>query len=130
MRKPAPAPGALAQAGAHDGAAGAPAGVRVPRTCLVMLAAAGGLGLGALFLYFDYGSWSRQARDYARAGPFLLWVALTCAQTMPWALALPPLAGTFRRRWRARTPASALKEAVPSAVVLAFLGAAVAVVPR
>lgn len=94
-----------------------------------MLAAAGGLGLGILFLYFDYSSWSRQARDYARTGPFLLWLALICAQTMLWALALPPLVGTFRRHWRARTPASVLKEVVPSAIVLTFFGAAVAVVP-
>jgi len=48
---------------------------------------------------------------------------------MLWTLALPPVAGTFRRHWRARTPASVLGEVVPSAIVLAFLVAAVAAVP-
>jgi hypothetical protein len=129
MRKSRAAPRALAQAAAHDGAADAPADVRFPRTYLLMLAAAGGLGLGILVVYFDYSSWSHQARDFARTGPFLFWLGLICAQTMLWTLALPPLVGTFRRHWRARTPASVLGEVVPSAIVLTFLVAAVAAVP-
>ena len=49
---------------------------------------------------------------------------------MLWALALPPLAGTFRRHWHARTPASVQREVVRSAVVLAILTATLAVVPH
>lgn len=83
-----------------------------------------------LLVCFDYFSWSHRVRHFAGSGPFLLWLALICAQTMLWALALPPLAGTFRRHWHARTPASVQREVVPSAVVLAILTATLAVVPH
>jgi hypothetical protein len=129
MRKSPAAGRALWRAAGHDGAADAPADVRFPRTYLVMLAAVGGLGLGILLVGLDYSSWSLQAHDFARTGPFLFWLGLICAQTMLWTVALPPLAGTFRRHWRARTPASVLGEVVPSAIVLTFLVAAVAAVP-
>jgi hypothetical protein len=129
MRKSPAARRALRQAAGHDGAADAAADVRFPRTYLVMLAAAGGLGLGILLVGFDYSSWSPHARGIARTGALLFWLGLICAQTMLWAVALPPLAGMFRRQWRARTPASVLGEVVPSAIVLTFLVAAVAAVP-
>jgi hypothetical protein len=130
MRKSPAARRALAQAAGHDGVADAPADVRFPRTYLVMLAAVGGLGLGILLVYFDYSSWSPKAGDFARTGPFLLWLGLICAQTMLWALALPPLLGTFRHHWRRRAPASVLGEVVPSAIVSAILVATLPVVPR
>jgi hypothetical protein len=131
MRKSPTARGALAQAAGHDGDADAPADVRFPRTYLVMLAAVGGLGLGVLIVYFDYSSWNQQTRHFARtSGSFLLWLGLICAQTMLWALALPPLAGTFRRHWRARTPTSVLGEVVPSALVLTVLVATFTLVPH
>jgi len=93
-----------------------------------MIAAVAGLGLGLLVVCFDYRSWSPQSRDFAVKGPFLLWLGLICAQTMLWALALPPLVGTFRRHWRARTPASVRGEVVPSALVLIILAATLVLV--
>jgi hypothetical protein len=95
-----------------------------------MLAAVGGLGLGLLIVYFDYISWDHRARTFAHSGPFLFWLGLICAQTMLYALALPPLLGIFRRHWRARTPASVLGEVVPSALVLTILVATLSLVPH
>ena len=87
-----------------------------------------------LAVCFDYSSWSQQTRDFARSAPFLFWLALICAETMLWVLALPPLVGAFRRHLRARTPTSVLKEVAPevapSALVLTFLVATVALVPH
>lgn len=130
MRESAAARGAPAQAVVQEDVADAVADVRFPRTYLVMLAAAGGLGLGVLLVCFDYLSWSHRVRHFASSGPFLLWLGLICAQTMLWALALPLLAGTFRRHWHGRAPASVKNEVVPSAVVLAILIATLAVVPH
>jgi hypothetical protein len=95
-----------------------------------MLAAVGGLGLGVLIVYFDYSSWGPAARQLAHSDAFLFWLGLICAQTMLYALALPPLLGTFRRHWRARTPASVRGEVVPSALVLTVLVATLSLVPH
>jgi hypothetical protein len=118
------------QATGHDDFADAAADVRYPRTYLVMLAAVGGLGLGLLIVFVDYGSWGQQARGFTKSSPFLFWLGLICVQTMLWTLALPPLIGAFRRHWHARTPASALGEVVPSAFVLTILVATLSVVPQ
>jgi hypothetical protein len=130
MRKSAAARGVPVQATGHDGDADAAVDVRFPRTYLVMLAAVGGLGLGMLIVYFDYRSWGHRAREFAHSGPFLFWLGLICAQTMLWTLALPPLLGTFRRHWHARTPTSVLGEVVPSALVLTILVATLSLVPH
>jgi hypothetical protein len=130
MRNARTARAELAQAADQDPVAGSPLdSVRVPRTYVVMLAAVAGLGLGILIVYFDYGSWSQHSRDFAKSGPFSFWLALICAQTMLWTVALPPLIGTFRHHWRARRPGSAWGEVVPSAIVLTLLVTAVALVP-
>jgi hypothetical protein len=130
MRKSPAARGAPAQAIGHDGVTGATADGRFPQTYLVMLAAVGGLGLGVLIVCFDYSSWGHLAREVAHSGSFLFWLGLICAQTMLYALALPPLLGTFRRHWHARAPASVLSEVVPSAIVLTILVAALSLVPH
>jgi hypothetical protein len=130
MRKSSAARGAPAQTAGHEGVADAAVDARFPHTYLLMLAAVGGLGLGVLIVCFDYSSWSHQARAFTRSAPFLLWLTLICAQTMLWALALPPLVGTFRRHWRARTPTSVLGEVVPSALVLTILAATPSLVPH
>ena len=130
MRKSPAARGGPVQATGHDGVTDAAPDVRFPRTYLVMLAAVGGLGLGMLIVYFDYSSWSHRAREFAHSGPFLFWLGLICAQTMLWTLALPPLLGTFRRHWHARTGTSVWGEVVPSAVVLTILVVTLSLVPH
>lgn len=118
------------QATGHDGVADAAADIRLPRTYLVMLAAVGGLGLGVVIVFVDYGSWGPGAHKVAHSGPFLLWLGLICAQTMLWTLALSPLLGTFRRHWHARTPTAVRGEVVPSALVLTILVAMLTFVPH
>ena len=99
----------------------------VPRTYVVMLAAAAGLLIGPVVIYIDYTSWDKPTKDLAESGAFALWVALLAIQTMIWTLALPPLLSTLRRHWRDR---SSLKtEVLPSAVVLVLLVVTVVAVP-
>ena len=72
--------------------------VPVPQTSILMATAiAGGLIGAAIVLVWEPG-WSDTQKRLADSGPFVLWVALTVAQAMLWAAALPWLVVTLLRQ--------------------------------
>jgi hypothetical protein len=104
--------------------------VPVPQTSLLMATAiAGGLiGVAVVLVWEPY--WKDFQKSLANSGPFVLWVALTVAQAMLWAAALPSLVVILLRHWRLRRPDSVRREVVPSAVVFVLALAAFAVIPH
>jgi tetrahydromethanopterin S-methyltransferase subunit G len=104
--------------------------VPIPQTSILMATAiAGGLiGVAVVLVWEPY--WKDFQKSLANSGPFVLWVALTVAQAMLWAAALPSLVVILLRHWRLRRPDSVRREVVPSAVVFVLALAAFAVVPH
>ena len=101
----------------------------IPQTALLIATAiAGGLVGAAIVLVWEP-NWSRAHKRLADSGPFVLWVALTVAQAMLWAAALPWLVVTLRRHWRERQPDSVRREVIPSAVLFVLVLAAFALTP-
>jgi hypothetical protein len=102
----------------------------VPQTSLLMATAiAGGIiGVAVVLVWEPY--WKDFQKSLANSGPFVLWVALTAAQAMLWAAALPSLVVILLRHWRLRRPDSVRREVAPSAVVFALALAAFAVIPH
>jgi hypothetical protein len=111
-----------------DQSAAAEPQLRVPRTQVVMLAAAAAILVGGAVVFVDWRQWSDKQRELAHSSAFQLWLALICMQMLLWTLAAAPLVSMLRRVWRERS--SARREAVPAAVVLVGLGLALLLVPR
>ncbi len=104
--------------------------VPVPQTSILMATAIVGGLIGAAIVLIWEPDWSDPQKRLADSGPFVLWIALTVAQTMLWAAALPWLVVTLRRHWRGRQPGSVRREVVPSAFVFALALVAFAVIPH
>lgn len=102
----------------------------LPRTWVVMLAAAAGIGLGAGAILVDYSTWDRDQRSVTSSGWFLTWLGLVAAQTMMWSLALYPLGKTFLDHRRAADRTTIRREVVPAAIVLVVLVAVFVTVSR
>ena len=67
-------------------------------TWKVLLVLLAGAAFAAVVIFGDSFSWSESHREFARdSGPFTLSVALMCAQTGLWALALAWLVPSVRR---------------------------------
>ncbi len=104
--------------------------VPVPQTSLLMATAIAGGLIGVAIVLVWEPDWSHPQKSLADSGPFVLWVALTVAQAMLWAAALPSLVVILLRHWRHRRPDSLRREVVPSAVVFVLALAAFAVIPH
>jgi hypothetical protein len=104
--------------------------VPVPQTSILMASAIAGGLIGAAIVLVWEPDWSVTQKSLADSGPFVLWVALTVAQTMLWVAALPWLVVTLRRHWHNRQPDSVWREVAPSAVVFALALVAFGVIPR
>jgi hypothetical protein len=62
----------------------------------LFLLAVGGAFLGVAVIGLGAWSWTKERKDFALSGSFLLWASLICAQTAAWTVAVPLLAGIRR----------------------------------
>jgi tetrahydromethanopterin S-methyltransferase subunit G len=104
--------------------------VPAPQTSLLMATAIAGGLIGVAIVLVWEPDWRDYQKGLADSGPFVLWVALTVAQAMLWAAALPSLVVILLRHWRNRQPDSVWREVVPSAVVFVLVLVAFALIPH
>jgi hypothetical protein len=91
-------------------------------TWKVLLVLLGGAAFAALIIFGDSPWWDKPHRDFAReSGPFTLWVALMCAQTGLWALALAWLLPSVRQLRRLYGRANRREIVVSTAIILALI---------
>lgn len=118
------------QAGAEPTVGGDPSfALRVPRTQVVMIGAVAGYLLGPAIIYADRLFWSPTTVKFAKNGPFQLWTAIIGAQTLVWAIALPPLLSSLRHRLADRQRPSLRREVIPSATILVLLVVVIVAAP-
>lgn len=77
--------------------------------------------VGVLILFCDRPWWDARHRDFAHNGAFVLWVALMCAQTALWALALAWLLPSVRRLRREYREANRLEVRASTLIILAII---------
>jgi hypothetical protein len=102
-------------------------GVPLPRAHVVLLAAIGGMALGALVLLADLPAWDDDEVEVARTGAFGLWATAIALQTTAWVLAVPAIRAVARR-WRTRAAARSTEIVVATAAIV-VVGVLIAVVP-